>query len=59
MAGRYFDQWTVGDRIAHEIHRSATETDNLLFSAMTHDSQPLHIDAAFARRSEFGQILVN
>lgn len=59
MAGRFYDEWTVGDRIAHEIRRTVTETDNLLFSVMTHNPQPLHIDAEAARASEFGQILVN
>ncbi|KQN20968.1 MULTISPECIES: MaoC family dehydratase [unclassified Sphingomonas] len=59
MAGRYFDQWTVGDRIVHEIRRTVTETDNLLFSTMTHNPQPLHLDAEAAKASEFGQILVN
>jgi acyl dehydratase len=59
MAGKYFDQWQVGDRIAHEIRRTVTETDNLLFSTMTHNPQPLHIDAEAAKASEFGQILVN
>jgi acyl dehydratase len=49
----------VGDRITHEIRRTVTETDNLLFSVMTHNPQPLHIDAEAARASEFGQILVN
>ena len=59
MAGRYFDQWQVGDTIDHEIRRTVTETDNLLFSTMTHNPQPLHIDAEAAKASEFGQILVN
>jgi acyl dehydratase len=59
MAGRYFDDWRLGDRIEHEIRRTVTETDNLLFSVMTHNPQPLHIDAEAARASEFGQILVN
>ncbi|MEP7222613.1 MAG: MaoC family dehydratase [Novosphingobium sp.] len=59
MAGRWFDQWQVGDRIVHEITRTVTETDNLLFSVMTHNPQPLHIDAEAAKASEFGQILVN
>ncbi|MES3092953.1 MaoC family dehydratase [Sphingomonas aerolata] len=59
MAGRYFDQWAVGDRIVHEIRRTVTETDNLLFSTMTHNPQPLHLDAEAAKASEFGQILVN
>ena len=59
MAGRYFDEWQVGMRITHQPSRTVTETDNLLFSTMTHNVQPLHLDAEFARASEFGQILVN
>ena len=59
MAGRWFDEWAVGDRIEHPIRRTVTETDNLLFSTMTHNPQPLHLDAEAARASEFGQILVN
>ncbi len=59
MAGRFFDQWRVGETLRHEIRRTVTETDNLLFSVMTHNPQPLHIDAEAARASEFGQILVN
>ncbi len=59
MAGRFFEDWTVGDRVAHKIRRTVTETDNLLFSTMTHNPQPLHLDAEAARESEFGQIIVN
>ena len=59
MAGRFYDDWTVGDTIVHEIRRTVTETDNLLFTVMTHNPQPLHLDAEAARTSEFGQILVN
>ncbi|MCT8001701.1 MaoC family dehydratase [Sphingomonas sanguinis] len=59
MSGRFFEDWTIGDRIDHPIRRTVTETDNLLFSTMTHNPQPLHIDAEAARASEFGQILVN
>ena len=59
MAGRWFDEWAVGDKLVHEIRRTVTETDNLLFSTMTHNPQPLHLDAEFAKASEFGQILVN
>jgi acyl dehydratase len=59
MAGKFFDQWAVGDTIVHEISRTVTETDNLLFSTMTHNPQPLHLDAHFAAQSEFGRILVN
>lgn len=59
MAGRFYDQWQVGDRLTHDIRRTVTETDNLLFSTMTHNPQPLHLDAEAARASEFRQILVN
>ena len=59
MPGRFFDEWAVGDRITHQPSRTVTETDNLMFSAMTHNMQPLHLDAEFAKKSEFGQILVN
>ncbi len=51
MSGRFFDDWTIGDRIEHPIRRTVTETDNLLFSTMTHNPQPLHIDAEAARRA--------
>ena len=59
MAGRFFEEWSIGDHIVHEIRRTVTETDNLLFSTMTHNPQPLHLDIEAARASEFGQILVN
>jgi len=49
----------VGDRLVHEIRRTVTETDNLLMSALTHNPQPLHLDAEAAAASEFGRILVN
>jgi acyl dehydratase len=59
MSGRYFEQFKVGDHIVHDIRRTVTETDNLLFSALTHNPQPLHLDAEYARASEFGRIVVN
>ena len=59
MPGRYFDEWQIGDTVAHAVTRTVTETDNLLFSTLTHNPQPLHIDAEAAKESEFGQILVN
>lgn len=59
MAGRYFEEWTVGDRIEHAIRRTVTETDNLLITTLTHNVQPLHLDAEAAAASEFGRILVN
>ena len=59
MAGRYFDEWQVGDVIAHAITRTVTETDNVLVSALTHNPQPMHLDHEVAGASEFGKPLVN
>jgi acyl dehydratase len=59
MAGRYFENWKLADRISHEIRRTVTETDNLMFTLMTHNPQPLHLDVEAAKASEFGQIVVN
>jgi acyl dehydratase len=59
MAGKHYDEWRIGDRVTHEIRRTVTETDNLLFTVMTHNPQPMHLDAEAAKASEFGQILVN
>ena len=59
MAGRYFDEWQVGDTISHSITRTVTETDNVLVSALTHNAQPMHLDHETAAASEFGKPLVN
>ncbi|MBT2188171.1 MaoC family dehydratase [Sphingobium nicotianae] len=59
MTARYFDELTIGDVIVHPIRRTVTETDNLLWSTLTHNPQPLHLDIEAAKASEFGQILVN
>lgn len=59
MAGRYFDEWKVGDTLAHDLRRTVTETDNLLMTALTHNPQPLHLDAEYAGATEFGKIVVN
>ena len=59
MAGRFFDQWQVGDHVAHEVTRTVTETDNVLISTLTHNPQPLHLDHEVAAASEFGKPLVN
>jgi acyl dehydratase len=44
MPGFYFEEFTVGQVFKHAIRRTVTETDNVLFSAMTHNPAPLHID---------------
>lgn len=59
MAGKYFDEWAIGETLTHDIRRTVTETDNLLFTTMTHNPQPLHLDIEAAKASQFGQILVN
>lgn len=59
MAGRTFEQWKVGDRIAHDLRHSVTQEENRLLTIMTHNPQPLHLDADYAATTEFGQIVVN
>jgi acyl dehydratase len=59
MAGRCFEEWKIGDHLEHELRRTVTETDNLLITTLTHNSQPLHLDAEAAAASEYGRILVN
>src|SRR6476661_7661039 len=59
MAGRYYDEWRIGDRLEHQPHRTVTETDNLLLCTLTHNPQPLHLDAEYAAGTEFGRIVVN
>ena len=59
MGGKYFEELEVGQIYQHEPGRTVTETDNLLFSTMSLNMQPLHIDAEFAGKAQFGQILVN
>jgi acyl dehydratase len=59
VAGRSYEQWKLGDHIVHDLHRTVTETDNLLVTTLTHNSQPLHLDAEYAAGTEFGRIVVN
>ena len=59
MAGQYFEELEIGRTFDHEPGRTVTETDNLLFTALTLNPQPLHLDAEFAKDSIHGQILVN
>src|SRR5690349_18014740 len=59
MAGKYFEEFRVGDVFRHQPSRTVTETDNLLFTTLTMNPQPLHLDAEFSKNAEFGQRLVN
>ncbi len=57
--GRWFEDLPVGLVIDHAITRTITESDNTLFSVMTMNPQPLHLDESFAQTTEFGTRLVN
>ena len=59
MSGKYFEELEVGMEFKHLPHRTITETDNFLFTALTHNPQPLHLDAEFAKSTQHGQIIVN
>lgn len=60
MPGLYFEDFTEGQVFEHAIRRTVTEMDNVMYSAMTHNPQPLHIDRHFCEtQTEFGQPLVN
>lgn len=59
MAGLYFEEFAKGQVFEHTLTRTVTETDNVLFTAMTMNPQPLHLDAEFAKETEFGRPLVN
>jgi acyl dehydratase len=57
--GLWFEEIEAGARVEHATTRTVTETDNVLFTTMTMNPQPLHLDAEFAAKTEFGRPLVN
>jgi acyl dehydratase len=59
MAGLWFDELKLGQVFKHPIRRTVTETDNILFTAMTHNPAQLHLDEEYMKGTEFGQRLVN
>ena len=59
MRGMYYEEFEIGKPIEHTIRRTVTEMDNTLFSCMTHNPQPLHIDHEFSAGTEWKQPLVN
>lgn len=59
MAGKYFEELPVGTHYKHELGRTITEMDNVLFSTLTMNLQPLHINEDFASKTQFGQRIVN
>ncbi|NBW76959.1 MAG: MaoC family dehydratase [Sphingomonadaceae bacterium] len=59
MPGVWFDELSVGQRFDHAIRRTVTETDNILFTTLSHNPAQLHLDAEYMKGSEYGQVLVN
>ena len=59
MAGLYFEEFQEGQVFDHALSRTVSEMDNVLFCSLTMNPQPLHLDEEFAKRTEFGQRLVN
>lgn len=59
MSGRYFEEFVVGEIVRHSTTRTVTETDNLLFTTLTMNPQPLHLDEEFAKNSIYGTRIVN
>jgi acyl dehydratase len=59
VAGLYFEEFVMGQRFEHLVRRTVTETDNLLFSALTMNPAALHLDAEYAKGTTFGERIVN
>ena len=59
MTGLYYEQFDIGMEFKHSLTRTVTESDNLLFCALTHNPQPLHLDEEFCKGTEYGQRIVN
>lgn len=59
MPGKYYEELEVGTLIKHNVGRTITEMDNVLFSTLTMNPQPLHLNEDFARNTQFGQRIVN
>jgi acyl dehydratase len=59
LAGVWFDELEVGQVFRHDIRRTVTETDNLLFTALSHNPAQLHLDAEYTKGTEYGRVLVN
>ncbi len=59
MPGLYFEEFSVGQRFAHALRRTVTETDNILITALTLNPAALHLDEEYCSKTEFGQRIVN
>ena len=59
MPGLYYEEFSVGQRFEHLVRRTVTETDNLLFCALTMNPAAIHLDAEYAKGTPFGERIVN
>jgi len=59
MPGKFFEEFQEGEVIHHDLGRTITEADNVLFCALTMNDQPLHLDEEWAKKTPFGQRVVN
>jgi acyl dehydratase len=59
LGGRYFDEFELGQTFKHEVRRTVTEMDNILFSTLTHNPAAIHLDVEYAKTTEFGRPLMN
>ena len=59
MTGKYYNELSVGMKIKHSNGRTVTEMDNVMFSMLTMNTQPLHSNEDFASKTQFGQRIVN
>ncbi len=59
MSGLYFEEFEIGQVFDHALTRTITEMDNVMFCALTHNPQPLHLDEEFGKTTEFGARIVN
>ncbi len=59
MAGRYYEGFEVGETIKHDVRRTVTETDNVLFTTLTMNTAAIHLDHDYSSKTEFGKPLVN
>jgi acyl dehydratase len=59
MAGLFFEQFEVGQVFSHEVRRTVTDMDNMLFSSLTYNPAAIHIDHAYCEQTEFGRPLMN
>ncbi len=59
MSGLYYEEFEVGAVFKHAVTRTVTEMDNLMFTTLTHNTQPLHLDVEFCKNTPFGTRIVN